>query len=86
MASAGPSSAKARLKTSFVKDGSLEPFYSGGAVAATSDGEFLVTTFGTEVMVVEARTAQIVHRLEGVRVLVAVDADRRMRKMCRVSP
>ena len=54
-----------RLRSAFAKSGSLEPFYSGGAVAVTADGELLAATFGTEVLVIEARTARILHRLPG---------------------
>lgn len=56
-----------RLRTSFAKGDSLVPFYSGGAVAVTSDGAHLATTFGSEVHMVETRTSRILHTLSGVR-------------------
>ena len=53
------------LRTTFAKGESLQPFYSGGGVAATSDGAWIASAFGADVHVVDARTSTIVHRLEG---------------------
>lgn len=57
--------AKARLCTSFTKRFSLEPFYSGGAVAVTSDAAWLATTFGSDVHIVESLTSRILHKIRG---------------------
>ena len=54
------------LCTSFAKGDTFQPFYTGGAVAVTQDGAWCVTTFGTEVLVVESRTTRVVQRLPGV--------------------
>lgn len=43
------------------------PFYSGGAVAVTSDGMYIAATFGSDVHIVEARTSRILHKISGVR-------------------
>ncbi|WFC95618.1 U3 small nucleolar RNA-associated protein 13 [Malassezia brasiliensis] len=53
------------LCTSFAKGDTFQPFYTGGAVAVTQDGAWCVTTFGTEVLVVESRTTRVVQRLPG---------------------
>ena len=55
----------ARLRTSFAHAASLHPFYTGGAAAASADGALLTTSFGTDVMVTDAATARVVHRIPG---------------------
>ena len=55
----------ARLRTSFARAASLQPFYTGGAAAASADGALLTTSFGTDVMVTDAATARVVHRIPG---------------------
>ncbi|KAN0065412.1 U3 small nucleolar RNA-associated protein 13 [Thecaphora frezii] len=63
-ASAGSTSNKPRIKTSFAKERTIEPFYTGGAVALTPDGEWLASTMNEEVVVVEVKTGNVLHRIE----------------------
>ena len=58
-------SSRGRLRTSFAKSEALDPFYSGGAVAVTSDAAWIAATFGTDVHMVEARTSRILHKIAG---------------------
>ena len=58
-------SSKPRLRTSFAKSESLDPFYSGGAVAVTADAGWLATSFGTDVHIVESATSRILHKITG---------------------
>jgi|GEM_PF-6975944 len=58
-------SSRGRLRTSFSKSEALDPFYSGGAVAVTSDAAWIAATFGTDVHMVEARTSRILHKIAG---------------------
>ena len=59
------SGSRPALCTSFDKGDTLQPFYTGGAVAFTQDGAWIAASFGTEVMVVEAATARLVAKLAG---------------------
>ncbi|TKY86358.1 hypothetical protein EX895_004507 [Sporisorium graminicola] len=54
-----------RLKTSFAKSRSFEPFYTGGATALTPDGDLLFATLNEQVTVVEVATGNVVQRIEG---------------------
>lgn len=45
---------------------SIRPLYTGGPVALTRDGEWLVTTMGEGVLVTEVRTGRGVARVKGV--------------------
>ncbi|SJX62165.1 related to UTP13-U3 snoRNP protein [Sporisorium reilianum f. sp. reilianum] len=54
-----------RLKTSFAKTRTFEPFYTGGATALTPDGALLFATLNEQVAVVDVATGSVVQRLEG---------------------
>ena len=54
-----------RLKTSFKKRRSFEPFYTGGATALTPDGALLFATLNEQVAVVEVSTGNVLQRIEG---------------------
>ncbi|CDR99120.1 hypothetical protein, partial [Sporisorium scitamineum] len=54
-----------RLKTSFAKRRSFEPFFTGGATALTPDGSLLFATLNEQVTVVEVSTGNVVQRIEG---------------------
>ena len=66
MSSQGGSASMPRLCTSFAKGDSLDPFYSGGAVALTTDASWIAATFGSDVHVVDVSTSRILHKLPGV--------------------
>lgn len=64
LAAAAPCSSN-RLKTSFKKRRSFEPFYTGGATAVTPDGALLFATLNDQVCVVQVSTGNVVQRLAG---------------------
>ncbi|WFD32170.1 U3 small nucleolar RNA-associated protein 13 [Malassezia sp. CBS 17886] len=65
MSAPGAAAGRVPLCTSFAKSYSLQPFYSGGAIAATADGTQLAASFGTDVNIVEAATARVLRCLSG---------------------
>lgn len=67
---ASGSGTRPALCTSFAKGDTLQPFYTGGAVAVTQDANWIAATFGSDVMVVEARTTRLVQKLPGVRLFL----------------
>ncbi|KAJ1572153.1 hypothetical protein NDA12_007591 [Ustilago hordei] len=63
--SSSSSTQQHRLKTSFKKRRSFEPFYTGGATALTPDGSLLFSTLNEDVAVVEVSSGNLVQRIEG---------------------
>ncbi|PWN51000.1 WD40 repeat-like protein [Violaceomyces palustris] len=59
------SQSKPRLKTSFAKSRSFEPFYTGGSVAFTPDGSWMATTLSEEVVVTEVKTGNVITKIPG---------------------
>lgn len=81
--SSAPASApqQHRLKTSFKKRRSFEPFYTGGATAVSPDGSLLFATLNEEVAVVQVSSGNVVQRIEGDTeevTALAVTPDRRL--------
>ena len=60
-----PAQPSNRLKSSFRKRRSFEPFYTGGATAITPDGSTLFATLNEQVTVVDVSSGSIVQRIEG---------------------
>ncbi|CAK9782155.1 WD40 repeat-like protein [Cutaneotrichosporon oleaginosum] len=57
---------KRELKTSFrASPNSIRPLYTGGPVALTRDGQWLVTTMSEEVLITEVSTGRGVARVKG---------------------
>ncbi|BEI94806.1 uncharacterized protein CcaverHIS019_0703870 [Cutaneotrichosporon cavernicola] len=57
---------KRELKTSFrASPNSIRPLYTGGPVALTRDGQWLITTMGEEVLVTEVSSGRGVARVKG---------------------
>jgi hypothetical protein len=61
----------AQRADSFRQKRSIDPLYTGGAVAATSDGSWLFSTLSDDVVITNVRTGHEVARLTGVRVFDA---------------
>ncbi|WFD07219.1 U3 small nucleolar RNA-associated protein 13 [Malassezia vespertilionis] len=57
--------ARPRLCTSFEKGTAIQPFYSGGSVAITTDGAWIAASFGSEVTIVDAASSQLLKRIPG---------------------
>ncbi|EPQ29443.1 uncharacterized protein PFL1_03198 [Pseudozyma flocculosa PF-1] len=56
--------AKHRIKTSFKKERAFEPFYTGGPIALTPDGQWLAATHDEEVVILDVNTGAVLHRIE----------------------
>lgn len=57
---------KADIKTTFEASRVIQPIYTGGAVALSSDGRVLATCLGEEALLTDLATGRHLARIEGV--------------------
>ena len=56
---------KPRIKTSFKKQSAFQPFYTGGPVAFTPDGELMAASMDQDLVIVQVDSAQVLKRIHG---------------------
>lgn len=57
---------KADVKTTFEADRVIQPIYTGGSVALSSNGRVLASTLGEEALLTDLNTGAHLARVEGV--------------------
>lgn len=57
---------KAEVKTTFEPSRVIQPIYTGGTVATTSNGEVLASCLGDEALLTDLNTGAHLARIEGV--------------------
>ncbi|KAF8930369.1 hypothetical protein EDD21DRAFT_170033 [Dissophora ornata] len=65
MAAQAPPQGKIHLKTSFKSTQTIESIYTGGKVCISQDEQYLVTTVGEDIDVIEIKTGKKLWRLKG---------------------
>ncbi|KAF9172597.1 U3 small nucleolar RNA-associated protein 13 [Mortierella sp. AD011] len=65
MAAQAPPQGKIHLKTSFKSTQTIESIYTGGKVCISQDEQYLITTVGEDIDVIEIKTGKKLWRLKG---------------------
>ncbi|KAF9182509.1 U3 small nucleolar RNA-associated protein 13 [Haplosporangium sp. Z 767] len=65
MAAQAPPGGKIHLKTSFKSTQTIESIYTGGKVCISQDEQYLITTVGEDIDVIEIKTGKKLWRLKG---------------------
>ncbi|KAF9955928.1 Transducin (beta)-like 3 [Mortierella alpina] len=65
MAAQAPPQGKIHLKTSFKSTQTIESIYTGGKVCVSQDEQYLITTVGEDIDVIEIKTGKKLWRLKG---------------------
>jgi len=61
---------KADVKTTFEASRVIQPIYTGGSTALSSNGSILATTLGEEALLTDLNTGAHLARIEGVSLLL----------------
>ncbi|XP_066496660.1 transducin beta-like protein 3 [Tiliqua scincoides] len=62
--SAATSSSRSKVKLEYVESKRIEPFYTGGRVQISQDGEYMFCTCGSKINVLDIATGALVHCIE----------------------